>query len=284
MARIRGSPRRAPQKKKPDEGPSSELASISGARPPARATPDQILDFIRSQDDAMMDLARSEVLKLYTDLDLTQLVTFLSGAIGLSATQGQTLRKALELFDYSVRVLNDPPAVVGQIIRVAVADQRLSTDQLITALDPRFSFNQYGKEQLWAERRIKRFNEFWQKESPRFRQDVHRLVKKGLRHQWDEDRLANEIQQATGVSRYRAVRIARNEVIGARAYANQERQRDLGLEEYVWTTQRDSRVRPEHQKRDRKKYRWDAEGPKPGSEILCRCYAKPFIPADRLRR
>lgn len=247
-------------------------------------TPEEILKLIQSNDEKFIEQARKEVLRLYRDLDLDTLTDFLGKAIRTKANKGETLKKALGLFDDATRILKTTPAPVGQIIRAAVGDTVLTTDQLIAALSPEFQFNQKGRERQWAERNLKRFDKFWQKEPGRFRKDVYGAIKIGLRKNWSEERLAREIQERTGVSRFRAVRIARNEVINARAYANEQRQKDLGIEEYVWTTQRDRDVRHTHRLRDRKRYRWDAPGIKPGSEILCRCFGKPYISADRFRR
>lgn len=72
-----------------------------------------------------------------------------------------------------------------------------------------------------------------------------------------------------------------------RAFAgalNELRQRDLGIEGYVWRTQGDDKVRDGHAARAGRRFRWDEapEGGHPGQDHNCRCVAEP-VPADAAR-
>lgn len=84
-----------------------------------------------------------------------------------------------------------------------------------------------------------------------------------------------------GVSDSRAELIARDQVGKLHAGLNEERQRELGVEGYVWRTSADERVRPEHAAREGKRFRWSdppADG-HPGQPYNCRCEAAPDLEA-----
>ena len=59
-------------------------------------------------------------------------------------------------------------------------------------------------------------------------------------------------------------------------FLNQALQKAMGIEFYVWTTQRDARVRSDHAVRDDRIFRWDnpPEGGHPSQDFGCRCYAR----------
>ena len=93
--------------------------------------------------------------------------------------------------------------------------------------------------------------------------------------------------------------IARDQTSKINTAVNQARQTEIGIEEYIWRTCKDSRVVgapggkwPEgnathgnHYKREGVKYRWDTppyDG-HPGYAINCRCYPEPVIIPENLR-
>lgn len=68
-----------------------------------------------------------------------------------------------------------------------------------------------------------------------------------------------------------------------RAFAgliNQLRQEDLRVEQYIWRSQDDAKVRDGHAAYDDRVFRWDnpPEGGHPGEAHNCRCYAEPVVP------
>jgi len=82
--------------------------------------------------------------------------------------------------------------------------------------------------------------------------------------------------------RLRSLRTAMEERL-LRAFAgliNQLRQEDLGIEQYIWRSQDDAKVRDSHAAYDDRVFRWDhpPEGGHPGEEHNCRCYAEPVLP------
>lgn len=61
-------------------------------------------------------------------------------------------------------------------------------------------------------------------------------------------------------------------------FLNRVQQEAMGIDYYVWTTQRDGRVREGHADRDDRIFRWDdpPEGGHPSQDFGCRCYARPL--------
>jgi len=77
----------------------------------------------------------------------------------------------------------------------------------------------------------------------------------------------------------RARLIARDQISKFNGSLTRLRQTEIGVEEYIWSTARDARVRPEHAALDGKKFRWDkppAIG-HPGEDYQCRCSAIPVM-------
>ena len=62
---------------------------------------------------------------------------------------------------------------------------------------------------------------------------------------------------------------------------NQLRQEDLGIEQYIWRSQDDAKVRDSHAAYDDRVFRWDnpPEGGHPGEAHNCRCFAEPIFHA-----
>lgn len=85
--------------------------------------------------------------------------------------------------------------------------------------------------------------------------------------------------------RLRPLRTAMEERL-LRAFAgliNQLRQEDLGIEQYIWRSQDDAKVRESHAGYDDQVFRWDDPpvGGHPGEEHNCRCYAEPIASAPQ---
>jgi SPP1 gp7 family putative phage head morphogenesis protein len=80
-------------------------------------------------------------------------------------------------------------------------------------------------------------------------------------------------------SKYRAERIARDQIGKFNGQLTELRQTQAGVSSYVWRTSLDERVRDEHAQREGKKFDWSdppADG-HPGEAINCRCYAEPVL-------
>lgn len=86
------------------------------------------------------------------------------------------------------------------------------------------------------------------------------------------------IREETSATRKRARLIAADQTGKLMGNLQEIRQRGAGIEEYIWRTSRDERVRPTHRAREGKKYRWDDTGLKPGQDFRCRCDSAPIFP------
>jgi SPP1 gp7 family putative phage head morphogenesis protein len=95
--------------------------------------------------------------------------------------------------------------------------------------------------------------------------------------------IAAEIDQRFEVGRSRARLIARDQVGKFYGQVNAARQKDMGVEEFIWRTVNDGRVRERHRTRDGNRYDYASppNGELPGEPINCRCYAEPVF--DELR-
>ncbi|WP_051963068.1 minor capsid protein [Deinococcus misasensis] len=243
----------------------------------------KILDDLEGQDQKQLDKARAAVIKLYADFDRKSLARLLKAALEAPPAQRtQKLDQVLTAFDQATQHLKRPPQAVQDIIRMAVGDQILYTDQILKALDPKFRFNSTpGRERKFAADSLQRFEKYWTKESSKFRRSIKGALQNATRLKWTPERLATEIERRTGASRARAVLIARDQLLKAKAYANEQRQKDLGITRYVWRTQRDGDVRPDHKKREGKVYEWGNTDKDPGGDIQCRCHAIPYLEGYR---
>jgi SPP1 gp7 family putative phage head morphogenesis protein len=109
--------------------------------------------------------------------------------------------------------------------------------------------------------------------------------------------LADRIEERFAVTRSKAELLARDQTLTLNAQVNQHRQKAAGIEEYIWTTAGDERVRgnpsgrypdarPSHWHLDGKRFRYDdppvsgvnGERQNPGEPINCRCQAYPVLP------
>lgn len=92
--------------------------------------------------------------------------------------------------------------------------------------------------------------------------------------------MIKQIQKIGKTTTSRAKLIARDQSSKLNSVLSQQRQQNLGVEEYVWKTSGDERVRDNHRSKNGKTFRWD-KPPKdtghPGQDIQCRCVAQPII-------
>lgn len=92
--------------------------------------------------------------------------------------------------------------------------------------------------------------------------------------------MMEKIRETGNVTQNRAKLIARDQSSKLNSALNEQRQRNLGVEEYIWRTSGDERVRDSHKSKNGKIFRWDsppADTGHPGQDIQCRCVAQPII-------
>lgn len=105
--------------------------------------------------------------------------------------------------------------------------------------------------------------------------------------------IAKDIQKATGITWRRAQNISRNEIGNLNAEVNQQRSKELGIDEGIWRTMKDERVRgnpsglypkaiPSHFKREGERFKLSEgiDGEMPGEPPLCRCWYQSVINLD----
>ena len=92
--------------------------------------------------------------------------------------------------------------------------------------------------------------------------------------------MIQQIQELNKSTTKRARLIARDQSSKINSALSQQRQQNLGVEEYIWVTADDGRVRETHKQNNGKRFRWDDPPKKtghPGNDIQCRCVARPII-------
>lgn len=92
--------------------------------------------------------------------------------------------------------------------------------------------------------------------------------------------IIRQIQKLNNSTEKRARLIARDQTSKLNSALSQQRQQNLGVEEYIWRTAGDERVRDNHRSKNGKIFKW-SDPPKdtghPGEDIQCRCVAQPII-------
>lgn len=92
--------------------------------------------------------------------------------------------------------------------------------------------------------------------------------------------LRDDLVKEFNVTKDRAELIANDQIGKLNAQLTEQRQRQIGVEEYTWRGVLDEREREEHRHREGKVYSW-AKPPDdghPGIPIRCRCRAEPRLP------
>lgn len=111
--------------------------------------------------------------------------------------------------------------------------------------------------------------------------DVERIIREGLMKGILNKNIEKELQNRFDISKRRAKMIARDQIGKLNGEITKERQTLLGIEEYIWSTNKNERVRLSHRAREGIRFRWD-QSPIPGEEIQCQCTANPVIDLDKL--
>ena len=103
--------------------------------------------------------------------------------------------------------------------------------------------------------------------------------------------IGNDIQEAYGIGRRHAQFIARDQMAKLNSNITQAQQRDAEVDEYVWSTPGDSRVRDSHAALNGKRFRWDdppvvdeetGRRASVGEDYNCRCVGLPVFNLETL--
>lgn len=117
------------------------------------------------------------------------------------------------------------------------------------------------------------------------RNGISGAVFRGLSNRTPAREVAREIRKVAEVGQRRAELIAADQLQKLSARLDQERQEQVGAEEFEWLHSGKLHPRPEHLARDGKRFRWDSDVAKtdpPGRAIRCGCRSRPIIDLDKL--
>lgn len=109
--------------------------------------------------------------------------------------------------------------------------------------------------------------------------EIQRAVTRAISSATPHQQLAEEIEDRLGIATERAKLIARDQIGKIYGQVNAARQRDLGVDQFIWRTVRDERVRDEHSDREGQIFSYSdpPEDGLPGEAVNCRCFADPVL-------
>ena len=109
------------------------------------------------------------------------------------------------------------------------------------------------------------------------RDKIGLAIGRGMRQGHLHKEIAKNIRQLTDMSKRRAQLIARSAPLQYSGEITRHYQMSAGITSYVWQSSRDERVRDSHRRYDGEIFNWDSAGPRPRSEVNCRCDAVPIL-------
>jgi SPP1 gp7 family putative phage head morphogenesis protein len=116
-------------------------------------------------------------------------------------------------------------------------------------------------------------------------EDVREVIGEAAARGTRVETVARRLLERYDVTESRARLIARDQIAKGNAALNQARMGAAGIEEYVWSTSRDERVRESHKDLEGRVFRFSAPplvAPgrrcNPGEDYQCRCVAVPIMP------
>lgn len=116
--------------------------------------------------------------------------------------------------------------------------------------------------------------------------DMRTAVKEGFLNGKSATNIMKDIQRRYNTGKSHARLLARDQIGKLNASVTKAQQQDAGIEEYIWCTCGDGRVRESHKELNGKRFRWDdppiVDNRKnrrchPGEDYQCRCRAKPIF-------
>lgn len=111
-------------------------------------------------------------------------------------------------------------------------------------------------------------------------QRMHGKVLASVRRGGTVKDLRDDLINEFGIAKNRAELIANDQIGKLNADLTEQRQRQIGVEDYTWRGVLDARERDEHVEREGQVYSWAKPPPDghPGKPIRCRCRAEPKLP------
>lgn len=113
----------------------------------------------------------------------------------------------------------------------------------------------------------------------RSRARAENIIWQGFVQRKPKSWVAGELAKALRITKKHAAFIARDQTEKLNGALTLIRNKQLGIERYIWITRRDDRVRPAHRARHGKAFSWDRPPPDghPGIPINCRCVAQAIL-------
>lgn len=240
----------------------------------------RLLQTAQRAEDQHLDAARGAVLEHFRGLTLKQAEKALKAALSQpKAKRAQAVKGVLALIGEASATTRLPPGPLLGIMRAAVRDRVLNAQDFATLTDPTLAFGDTRELQARAVGTQRRdMNRYWAGESKRFRDDAAKTVREAVRRGLTPDAAADLLQERLGVHRSRVLLIASDQLLTASARAEQAVLKAAGVKEFMWQTQMDGRVRPEHAARQGRVFTWRSAPELPGQAIQCRCRA--VLPAE----
>jgi SPP1 gp7 family putative phage head morphogenesis protein len=108
------------------------------------------------------------------------------------------------------------------------------------------------------------------------------IIDRGVANGLSVKQMQDQLIDRYGVTESRAKLIAQDQILKANAELTRHRMESVDVDEYIWRTMNDGRVRPEHEEREGKRYQWSdpPDGGHPGMAVRCRCRAEAVWPEE----
>jgi SPP1 gp7 family putative phage head morphogenesis protein len=110
----------------------------------------------------------------------------------------------------------------------------------------------------------------------RLHPELEGIIRRGVMNGASVKTIKEHVKERYGVTDHRAKLIAQDQTLKLNSDLTRHRLQSVGVEEYIWRTVQDSRVRPEHADRNGETYSWKegSGGEHPGQPVRCRCRAE----------
>lgn len=121
--------------------------------------------------------------------------------------------------------------------------------------------------------------------------EMQNIVENGFLNGKSNRDIVKEIQERFNSSRNKARFYAVDQLAKLNASITKQQQTECGVEEYIWSSSKDQRVRERHEQLDGTKHRWDTppivdeqtgRRAHPGEDYRCRCVALPVFNIETL--
>lgn len=186
----------------------------------------------------------------------------------------------------------------GKIDKIGNLSKRLTTEEWrrevsktlgINILDDYYSGEFYREQlKLWTDENVSLISTLPEEVFD----EMQDIVENGLLNGKSNRDIVREIQERFNVSRNQARFYAVDQIAKLNAAITHQQQTECGVEEYIWSSSRDQRVRERHAQLDGTKHRWDTppivdtktgRRAHPGEDYRCRCVALPVFNIETIK-